>query len=89
MQRIIKYYEKKFGQIGNFIAYTLPALNRAQQALGRVIRTEPDRGFLVLCERRYLENMKSLPSWMGKEAERCVADEFTGMVQDWKFSVGE
>ena len=86
MQRIIKYYEKKFGQIGNFIAYTLPALNRAQQALGRVIRTETDRGFLVLCERRYLENMKSLPSWMKDEAERCVADEFTGMVQDWKFS---
>ena len=83
MQAIIKYYEKKFGGVGNFIAYTLPALNRAQQALGRVIRTEKDRGFLVLCERRYLENIKSLPDWMREEAERTVVDEFAGLVDDW------
>jgi DNA excision repair protein ERCC-2 len=83
MQSIIKYYEKKFGSVGNFIAYTLPALNRAQQALGRVIRTETDRGFLVLCERRYLDNMKSLPDWMRKEAERCVVEEFSGLVEVW------
>jgi DNA excision repair protein ERCC-2 len=86
MKQIIRYYEKKFGTMGNFIAYTLPALNRAQQALGRVIRTEKDRGFLVLCERRYLENMKSLPKWMKDEAERCVCDEFHGLVIDWKES---
>ena len=83
MQSIIKYYEKKFGSVGNFIAYTLPALNRAQQALGRVIRTETDRGFLVLCERRYLDNMKSLPDWMRKEAERCVVEEFSELVEVW------
>lgn len=83
MQAIIKYYERKFGSVGNFIAYTLPALNRAQQALGRVIRTETDRGFLVLCERRYLENLKSLPVWMKQEAERCVSEEFSDLVQEW------
>lgn len=86
MKQIIRYYEKKFGTTGNFIAYTLPALNRAQQALGRVIRTERDRGFLVLCERRYLENMRSLPKWMKDEAERCVSSEFHGLVIDWKES---
>lgn len=34
-------------------AYTYPGLNRVFQAAGRVIRTESDKGFIVLCDDRY------------------------------------
>lgn len=77
------YYTSKFGEEGNFIAYTLPALNRAQQAIGRVIRNETDRGFLVFCEKRYLENMPALPEWMGEESIECDVEEFGGYVKRW------
>ena len=83
MRHIIKYYEKKLGSIGNFIAYTLPALNRANQALGRCIRSENEKGFMVLLDRRYLENARSLPGWMKDEMERVVVEEFGDIVSDW------
>lgn len=34
-------------------AYTYPGLGRVFQAAGRVIRTESDKGFIVLCDDRY------------------------------------
>lgn len=38
---------------GHALGYTLPGFNRVLQSAGRVIRTEEDRGFLVLCDERY------------------------------------
>lgn len=81
---IIDYYVDKFGETGNFIAYTLPCLNRSQQALGRVIRTETDRGFLVLCERRFTGAMGDLPEWFQEEAIEVTAHDFVGQVENWK-----
>jgi DNA excision repair protein ERCC-2 len=46
------YYEKKFGQ-GFDYAYTYPAMARVVQAAGRVIRSENDRGLIVLMDRRF------------------------------------
>ena len=45
-------------------AYTYPGLNRVFQAAGRVIRTETDKGFIVLCDDRYKlsEYYKNFPS---------------------------
>ena len=37
-------------------AYTYPGLGRVFQAAGRVIRTETDKGFIVLCDDRYKTN---------------------------------
>lgn len=47
-----EYYEKKFGQ-GFDYAYTYPAMARVIQAAGRVIRSESDRGLIVLLDRRF------------------------------------
>lgn len=58
------YYEK--GLDGKSFAYTLPGFNRVLQAAGRVIRSETDRGFLLLCDTRYCqEDLKELfpESW--------------------------
>ena len=36
-------------------AYTFPAMSKAVQAAGRVIRTESDRGLIVLMDHRFTE----------------------------------
>jgi len=58
------YYEREMD--GKSFAYTLPGWNRVLQAAGRVIRSEKDRGFLILCDARYAgEEIRELfpPSW--------------------------
>ena len=46
------YYENKC-EAGYDYAYTFPGMNRVLQAAGRVIRTENDRGIVVLIDDRY------------------------------------
>ncbi len=48
------YYEEK-GGCGYDYAYTYPGMNSILQAVGRVIRTETDRGIAVLIDDRYAE----------------------------------
>lgn len=48
------YYEDKCGQ-GYDYAYTYPGMNSVLQAVGRVIRTESDKGIAVLIDDRYAE----------------------------------
>ncbi len=48
------YYEEKCG-MGHDYAYTYPGMNSVLQAVGRVIRTETDRGIAVLIDDRYAE----------------------------------
>lgn len=48
------YYEEKCGA-GYDYAYTYPGMNGVFQAVGRVIRTETDKGIAVLIDDRYAE----------------------------------
>ncbi len=48
------YYEEKCG-MGYDYAYTYPGFNSILQAVGRVIRTEQDKGIAVLIDDRYSE----------------------------------
>lgn len=83
---VIDYFRRKFGTEGEFLCYTLPAINRALQALGRVLRSPSDRGVLVLGERRFLEPgiRYALPLWLQKEMIECDAlmmgREITGWI---------
>ncbi len=49
---LIKFYQQKFGK-GWEYAYNAPAINKAVQAAGRVIRTEQDRGVCVFLDKRF------------------------------------
>ena len=51
---MINYYERKFGK-GWLYAYKLPALRKALQAAGRVVRNEKDRGVAIFMDTRYKE----------------------------------
>jgi DNA excision repair protein ERCC-2 len=83
---MIDYFRHKFGAGGEFLCYTLPAINRSLQAIGRVLRTPDDRGVLVLAEKRFLENRvrSALPSWIQEEMITCDAAGFREVVAQWK-----
>ena len=62
------YYKRELD--GKSFAYTLPGWSRVLQAAGRVIRSEEDRGVLILCDLRYLnEDWKELfpEAWEGAQ----------------------
>ncbi len=46
------YYDRTFGD-GFLYAYMLPGMQKVAQAVGRVIRTESDRGVAILLDDRY------------------------------------
>jgi Rad3-related DNA helicase len=47
-----QYYDNSIGS-GYAYSYIYPGFNRVQQAAGRVIRSENDRGFVLLIDDRY------------------------------------
>ncbi|MBQ2928833.1 MAG: hypothetical protein IJD99_01300 [Clostridia bacterium] len=49
------YYERTFGD-GFLYAYMLPGMQKVAQAVGRVIRTEHDRGVALLLDDRYRQS---------------------------------
>ncbi len=70
-----EYYEKHYGQ-GFDYAYTYPAMAKAVQAAGRVIRSETDRGVIVMMDRRFVEDayVKALPSdWYDESIQELVS----------------
>ncbi len=83
---MIEYFRHRFGEEGEFLCYTLPAVNRSLQALGRVLRTPEDRGVLVLAEKRFLEKgvRNALPAWIREEMIECNAALFLEVISRWK-----
>jgi DNA excision repair protein ERCC-2 len=85
-QMIMDYYTQRYGEEGKFLAYTLPALNKVQQALGRVLRTPEDRGILVFGEKRFLDDQirTRLPGWIQDELVSCTYEDFAKLIRGWK-----
>lgn len=54
-EALIRFYDNKLGK-GFDYGYIAPALNKALQAAGRVIRTETDRGICVFLDERFGED---------------------------------
>lgn len=84
-QAINEYYEDKYGRrTGRLIAYLIPALNKAIQASGRVIRGEDEEGVMILCDSRLAHTHHNLlPRWMREEAQVLDAEESTRVIQGW------
>jgi DNA excision repair protein ERCC-2 len=71
-----EYYQRRFGT-GFEYAYTIPAMARAIQAAGRVIRSETDRGLVVLMDARFTEPdySRSMPAdWFRDDVRELVSD---------------
>ena len=52
-REIIRSYYSELKELGFEYAYIFPGMNRVLQAAGRVIRTETDRGVIVLIDNRF------------------------------------
>lgn len=68
---IIDYYQLKFGRGWDY-GYIFPAMNRALQAAGRCIRSETDRGAIILMDERF--------RW--KNYAKCFPDDFEFVVTE-------
>lgn len=76
-----EYYEKNYAQ-GFDYAYTYPAMAKAVQAAGRVIRSEKDRGIIVLMDGRFVQPSyeKSMPKdWFDRSSRELVS---TGILKE-------
>lgn len=84
------YYQWKYGA-GFDYAYVIPAMAKAIQAAGRVIRSETDRGLIVLMDGRFMEPgySRSMPAdWFDSEVTELVSDGILSEVADFWATVG-
>lgn len=73
-------------------AYTYPGLNKVIQAVGRVIRTETDRGIAILLDDRFTTRkyLSLYPKAWSHIAICNQVDELSNMMKDfWKFEQGD
>ncbi len=74
-ERMRDYYQREY-QAGQDYAYTVPAMAKAIQAAGRVIRTESDKGVIILMDNRFLDAnyARTFPEdWFQKSPEELVS----------------
>ncbi len=78
-----KYYQQRYGA-GFDYAYAFPAMAKAVQAAGRIIRSETDRGIIILLDGRFLQNTysQSMPAdWFQHSPQELVSDSILGDVR--------
>ncbi|KKL04753.1 hypothetical protein LCGC14_2612920, partial [marine sediment metagenome] len=63
----ITYYNKAFNNQGWPFAYLYPAMQRANQASGRPIRKENDKGVIVFMDSRFKEKKGWISEWVREE----------------------
>lgn len=84
-EQMREYYQRQYGA-GFDYAYVIPAMAKAIQAAGRVIRSETDRGLIVLMDSRFVEPAyaSSMPAdWFEVEARELVSGSILSEVADF------
>lgn len=79
------YYERNY-QSGFDYAYTYPAMAKSIQAAGRVIRSETDRGIIVLMDNRFLnpKYSQSMPKdWFHSHPAELVSEKILKDLSDF------
>lgn len=84
-ERMKDYYQSTY-QEGFEYAYSYPAMAKAVQAAGRVIRSENDRGIIILMDNRFLETSytQTMPEgWFEQTAHELVSQSILSEIQDF------
>jgi DNA excision repair protein ERCC-2 len=79
------YYQRRYSA-GFDYAYVIPAMAKAIQAAGRVIRSETDRGLIVLMDSRFMEPgySRSMPAdWFESDVTELVSESILSEVADF------
>lgn len=84
-EKMREYYQSNYGE-GFDYAYTYPAMAKAVQSAGRVIRSETDRGIIVLMDNRFTQTsyIKSMPQdWFQNSAAELVSESILKDISDF------
>jgi DNA excision repair protein ERCC-2 len=84
-EQMREYYERKYGS-GFDYAYSIPAMAKAIQSAGRVIRSETDRGLIVLMDNRFVQPgySRSMPAdWFESTAIELVSESIIKDVSEF------
>jgi DNA excision repair protein ERCC-2 len=84
-EQMREYYQKHY-RAGFDYAYTYPAMAKAVQAAGRVIRSETDRGLIVLMDNRFISSSysQSMPTdWFESDPKELVSTQILKDVTDF------
>lgn len=84
-EQMREYYEREYGA-GFDYAYAFPAMAKAVQAAGRVIRSETDRGLIVFMDSRFLlpSYSRSMPSgWFAEHPRELVSSRILEEVREF------
>jgi len=84
---VIDYHKRVYGaDKGWYYGYLVPALRKANQALGRMLRSETDRGVFVLGDERYSEQrlVKLLPDWISSAMRSVDRSDLANEIRQWK-----
>ncbi len=78
------YFQEQLGA-GFDYAYTFPGMNRVLQAIGRVIRSETDRGVVLLIDTRFAEPryQRLFPAWWQRTCVRNLAEIGAAVSRFW------
>lgn len=83
-REIVKQYFDEMGMRGFDYAYLYPGMNKVLQSAGRVIRTETDRGLILLLDDRFSQRQyrEIFPrEWEG--CRICSADTLTALAEEF------
>lgn len=83
------YYEEQY-QAGFDFAYVYPAMAKAIQSAGRVIRSENDKGIIILMDNRFIQPSfaKSMPQdWFEVNPREAVSDKILNDISEFWDSV--
>ncbi|HDM36611.1 MAG TPA: hypothetical protein ENG09_05100, partial [Candidatus Syntrophoarchaeum butanivorans] len=83
VKSLIEYYEKKFRR-GYLYGYIYPAMNRVLQAAGRCIRSEEDRGVIVLMDDRF--GMRKYLNCLPPEWRVIVSDDWEELIEEFFYA---
>jgi DNA excision repair protein ERCC-2 len=83
---LIRDYFQEQTRAGFDYAYTFPGMNRVLQAIGRVIRSETDRGVVLLIDARFAEPRyrRLFPAWWQPVRARNTAEIRDALAEFWQ-----
>ena len=81
-REILKDYFERKGMDGFAYAYLYPGMNKVLQAAGRVIRTDEDRGVILLLDERFTgSTYKKLFPREWEQRDYCRLDSVAGYLE--------
>jgi DNA excision repair protein ERCC-2 len=84
-EKMREYYQTHYGA-GFDYAYSYPAMSKAVQAAGRVVRSETDRGLIVLMDNRFMtpNYSQSMPTdWFERSPAELVSRQILKEVSEF------